>query len=968
MDNIHNVMYAGFKTAHFDKNIISKNRYRTEFITNNNTLGKKVLSSIEDELLNCDEFYISVAFITMSGITPLLQTLKVLEERNVKGKILTTDYLSFSDPRALDKLAMFKNIELKIYNSKELGFHTKGYIFKKDDIYRIIVGSANMTQKALTANNEWNTKIVSLKAGEYATDVLHDYDILWNHHNCFDYDEYIDEYRKQYNKNREIKKQLVYEPDYRDRNQFVPNLMQQEFISNLQAMYDEGKKRALLLSATGTGKTYASAFALKQLQAKKVLFLVHREQIAKQAIKSYKKIFGNTVSFGLLSGNNKDFDCDYLFATMQMMSKKNIYEKFNKDSFDFIIIDEVHRAGSSSYQTIMNYFTPRFYLGMTASPERTDGYDIFKVFDYNIAYEIRLQQAMEQDMLCPFHYFGISDLNIEGYTSDDKSELENFSYLVSEQRVNHIIEQSLYFGYSGDRIKGLVFCSNIKEANSLSDAFNKKGYTTTFLSGKSTQLERDEAIERLTSNNRIDKLDYIFTVDIFNEGVDIPEVNQVIMLRPTKSPIVFIQQLGRGLRNFEDKEYVVILDFIGNYNNNFMIPISLSGDKSYNKDNLRRYLMEGERVIPGVSTIHFDEISKKRIYESINKISGINKIINTSYISLKNKLGKIPSLLDFYEYGEIDPLLIIKQHKSYYSYLLKNEKEYTTKLTETESRLIEYMSSNIAKGTRIFEVAIIELLLQSITVDYNAVKEYILKNYNRTISHDEYSSSINVLQGKFVQNTLKEEYFQHISILENYDNKGYILNKWFMQSMNNSGFKLRINEIIALAKKRYLDKYHDTTNEVFKYGEKYTRKDVCYLLNANKDIASIMYGKWKIDQSVSLFVTYNKVLGIDNEYIDGKPDYGDEFIDNTTFIWVTQMGNGIQSTYTKDVLESTNRHLFVKKSDDEGAEFYYLGKCNIQSVASAKKNDKKGNAKDIAKIEFLMDKPVRNDIYQYLMD
>lgn len=369
------------------------------------------------------------------------------------------------------------------------------------------------------------------------------------------------------------------------------------------------------MTRAGTGKTYASAFAMRELGFKKVLFLVHREQILKQAQASYKKVLPSDISTGLLSGNYKEIEADYLFSTIQTMSRSNMLENFERDRFECIIIDETHKAGAESYHKIINYFKPKLLLGMTASPERTDGFDIYKLFDHNIASEIRLQDALKEDLLCSFHYFGISDLEVDGKTIEDNSD---FSFLANEARVEHIIKQAEYYGHDGERVKGLIFCSRNEEAKELSKEFNKRGYNTVALSGSNTQEEREEAIQRIEmdcgnmSSDEEKALDYIFTVDIFNEGVDIPEVNQIIMLRPTISAIVFVQQLGRGLRKSDNKEYVVVLDFIGNYNNNFLIPIALSGDRTYNKDTVRKYIREGSRIIPGCSTIHFEEITKKK--------------------------------------------------------------------------------------------------------------------------------------------------------------------------------------------------------------------------------------------------------------------------------------------------------------------------------------------------------------------
>ena len=668
-------LQTAIQTAYLDHTINSSLAYRPEFISNNYKLGKKVLVSIEEELQRCEEFCISVAFITESGITPLLQTLKDLEQRNIPGKILTTNYLMFSEPEALEKLAGLKNIELRMYvtNAETGGFHTKGYIFRKEEIYRIIIGSSNMTLSAITKNKEWNTKIVSTEQGELAQAVLQEFDELWQDEHTLAFEDFIDSYRQDYLAEKMIRKQkqqvvsesVVELENYR----LKPNKMQVAFVKNVMEMRAHQIDRALLLSSTGTGKSLASAFMLREMGTRRALFVVHREQIAKQTLKSYKRVFGSSRSYGLLSGNSRDFDADFLFATMQMISKEEIMSHYDPGDFDVIILDECHHAGAESYQKIMRYFKPKFWLGMTASPD-TNQYDIYSIFDHHIAYEIRLQQALEEDLLCPFHYFGITDLEIDGKVFDDSAGVKNFSNLISDARVDYVIDKANYYGFSGERVKGLIFCSRKDEAKELSRKFNERGLRTEVLTGEDDQARRETVIARLTDDEDVDnQLDYIFTVDIFNEGVDIPEINQVIMLRPTQSPVVFIQQLGRGLRKFEGKEYVVILDFIGNYMNNFMIPIALSGDRSYNKDAMRRYIREGARVIPGSSTIHFDEISKKRIYASIDTArTNDMKLLKESYTTLKYKLGRIPTIRDFKEFGSIDVTKIFEKCGSYYGF------------------------------------------------------------------------------------------------------------------------------------------------------------------------------------------------------------------------------------------------------------------------------------------------------------
>ena len=462
---------AGYETAYIDGSLAANLSYKPGFVSNNPGQGKKVISSIEDELLRCDKFQISVAFITLGGITPLLQTLKELEKRGIPGEILTTNYLNFSEPKALEKLNELKNVTIRMYDvdASDIGFHTKGYIFKKEEIYRIIIGSSNMTSAALTSNREWNTKLVSAEQGEVALEIVREFTELWNSEYALSFDRFFAIYTERYNiikHQREIAKREKI-PSL-EKYTLKPNSMQEEFITGLRKILEAGEKRALLISATGTGKTYASAFAMRELGFKRVLFIVHREQLVKQTIKSYKNVFADDTSMGIIVGSQsveKGKDKDYIFAMVETLSKDENIRKFNKDAFDCIILDEAHHSPANTYQKIMDYFEPRLFLGMTATPDKRDdsieGRNVYELFHYQIAHEIRLQRAMENNLLCPFHYFGISDITV----LDDKAvnarniSEKDFNQLTSEARVQHILEQAQYYGYSGCRVKGLIFCS-----------------------------------------------------------------------------------------------------------------------------------------------------------------------------------------------------------------------------------------------------------------------------------------------------------------------------------------------------------------------------------------------------------------------------------------------------------------------------------------------------------------------------
>lgn len=980
----------GLETAYIDGTIASNMAFKPQFVSNNYKEGKKVLSSIEEELLVCEQFQISVAFITMGGIEPLLQTLKELEKKHIPGQILTTNYLNFSEPKALEKLHALQNITLKMYDveSAEEGFHTKGYIFKKEEIYRIIIGSSNITKSALTTNKEWNTKIISTEQGEVAGEIIKEFDDLWHSSYALEFDTFYENYKEKYNiikRQREIAKQE--QVTSLEKYKLQPNSMQVGFISNLRKILESGEKRALLISATGTGKTYASAFAMRELGFKRVLFLVHRGQLARQTKKSYEKVFANTVSMGLVGAGYHDYNKDYIFATVQTLNKDEHLMEYKPDAFDCIVLDEAHHTSADTYQKVMNYFTPKLWLGMTATPDKRDdniaGRNIYEIFHYQIAYEIRLQQAMEENLLCPFHYFGISDIAMLGDKQVNTKKItdRDFNMLTGEERVKHIVEQAHYFGYSGEKVKGLVFCSRIEEAVALSEKFNQtinpetgKVFRTMALSGKTSEEERQRAFERLAMNEEeADKsnipLDYIFSVEILNEGVDIVEVNQVIMLRPTESPIVFIQQLGRGLRKAAGKEFVVVLDFIGNYSNNFMIPIALSGDRSYNSDTIRKYVISGNNTIPGASTVHFDEIAKDKIFASIDKIKGMKTIIRDSYVSLKNRLGRVPYLLDFYENGEVDPLVIIREYKTYQAFLESMEREnYQGKLTGDEITTLEYLSKTVLSGARPYELEILRKLLKEGTVNFEKFDNDFAVTYGYHVNLDSFDNAVEVLQGKFVSKEEEYQKYSHMDILCREEDRRLKRLIGFAKRLENAEFLRQVDDIVEVGLKRYADKYEAgvTEKSPFVIYEKYSRRDVSLLMNCGKDLSSTMYGMKRIGDDTFIFVTYHKEESTDDKnYIDGKPDYADAFEDNMIFLWDSQMGRGTESSYVEDVVQAKRKHLFVKKSDAETG-FYYMGQFDVMDVKAAKKKDNTGKMRDIAKLRMKMHHAVREDLLRYL--
>ncbi|HDI1226704.1 TPA: DEAD/DEAH box helicase family protein, partial [Staphylococcus aureus] len=586
MSRLLNDFNQSLKKGFIDKDISHKGNYTPKLLVNNK--NEKVLSTIIDELQKCETFYFSVAFITESGLASLKAQLLDLSNKGVKGKILTSNYLGFNSPKMYGELLKLKNVEVRLTDIA--GFHAKGYIFEHKDYSSMVIGSSNLTSNALKVNYEHNVLLSTMKNGDLVDSVKNEFELLWQKSTPLT-EQWINSYKESFEyrsleKLAEVEQtQMLLADKVKKSVEIVPNLMQAEALRSLKAIRDKTKDKALIISATGTGKTILCALDVREVNPNKFLFIVHNEGILNRAKEEFKKVLPikNDSDFGLLTGKHRDVDAKYLFATIQTLSRDDNFKQFDENEFDYIVFDEAHRSAASTYQRVFNYFKPKFMLGMTATPERSDELSIFELFDYNIAYEIRLQAALESDILCPFHYFGVTDYVHQGIKEDDVTKLR---YLTSDERVNYIIQKTDYYGYSGEILQGLIFVSSKKEAYDLADKLSSKGIKSVALTGDDSVNYRQIVIEKLKEG----KINYIITVDLFNEGIDIPEVNQVVMLRPTESSIIFIQQLGRGLRKSANKEYVTVIDFIGNYKTNYLIPIALSGDQSQNKDNYKKFL------------------------------------------------------------------------------------------------------------------------------------------------------------------------------------------------------------------------------------------------------------------------------------------------------------------------------------------------------------------------------------------
>ncbi|MFV9732258.1 DEAD/DEAH box helicase [Ligilactobacillus salivarius] len=917
-----------------DKNTFEQNdEYAAKLIAN--TKDETMYNRILDEVQYCKSFTFAVAFIE-SGILNSLKT--VLKDLNVQGRILTSTYLYFNKPQMFRELLKLPNVEIRVYEQNHGKFHAKGYLFQHEGYHSALVGSSNFTAGALKVNKEWNLLFTSHNNGKLTEDIASEIEEQWKGASKLT-PEWIDEYEKKYKiQNKPAIKVVSQSVDEDNSNYSIikPNKMQKEALKNLQKLRLLRETKGLIISATGTGKTYLAALDVKNYNPKRFLFVAHREQILKKSLDSFHKVLGGDkkTNYGILSGNTKNTDAKYLFATVQTLSKAENLNQFKRDEFDYILIDEAHHVGSKIYGKLLDYFTPDFLLGMTATPERSDDKNIYELFDYNVPYEIRLQEALEEEMLVPFHYIGVSDYTYNGEVIDDNT---NLKYLVSEERVKYVVEQSKYYGYDGDVLHGLVFVSRKEEADEIAKLLTKNGYPAQMLSGEDSQEQREQAIEKLKNG----ELTYLVTVDIFNEGIDIPFINQVIMMRKTESVIVFVQQLGRGLRKAQGKEYLTVIDFIGNYKNNYLIPVALTGDQSRTREGIREHVETGQ--IEGLSTINFELVAKKRILKQLRGKKNLFTLeIKKDYQELKRRLNKTPLIADFIKNNMVASqaiLSILNKKGNYNDFLLKVDKDaaYSWE-NDYLDKTLTFITSEFLSGKRIHELLLLQKLLdngvssrselEKLVVDNGSYcNDDVLNSVERILTLEYYKPKSYDDKNDKEKNKTEFAKLGGQTLIEIGNNKEYRFNKEISELLEKDhGFKKLFVDVIkaGLLNAREYDK-----ENIFTIEKRYTRSDVNRLLNWQRKIPAQSIGGYFIENGYCpIFVTYVKSNDIENSI-----KYEDRFISNSKIHCYTKNGRKLGKGETLKMFAGVSEGnpkltylLFVKRSDaEDDDEFVYLG-------------------------------------------
>lgn len=668
------------KEVNNDIEIKEKSINYNTITTSNSITGDKdhIYPKLKQSFKTATTIDIIVSFLMESGVKLLLQDLKEALNRGVKIRILTGNYLKITQPQALYllKSELKDKVDLRFYNNPNKSFHPKAYMFHNPIDSEIYIGSSNISRGALTSSIEWNYRFLKSTAPNDFKVFYDTFEDLFNNHSLIITDEVLKDYSKQWTRPN-IYKDIEKEESKEDNviNIFEPRGAQIEALYSLEKSREEGFDKGLVVAATGIGKTYLSAF--DSAKYNKILFVAHREEIIKQAAQSFKNV-RNSDDIGFFYSNQKDTKNSFIFALVQTLGKEQYLneEYFSKDYFDYIIVDEFHHAVSSNYKKIIDYFTPKFLLGLTATPERLDSKDVFALCDYNMVYEVRLKDAINKGWLVPFRYYGIYDETVNYEDIDYKNGKYDDKQLEEALMLNKRGEVILnhYLKYNSKRAIG--FCTSRHHAEYMAKVFNENNIPSAAVySGEKGEYseERNIALSKLTSG----ELKVIFSVDMFNEGLDVPAIDMVMFLRPTQSPTIFLQQLGRGLRKFKDKKYLNVLDFIGNYKKANLVPFLLSG-KEYSASECKKN-KQGDYEFPEECIVDFDfkiiDIFKKQAEREMK----VKDKVKEQFEVVTQMLGYRPSRVELFTYMDDEVYQNIRSKamnpfSNYLEYIKENDK------------------------------------------------------------------------------------------------------------------------------------------------------------------------------------------------------------------------------------------------------------------------------------------------------
>ena len=887
------------------------------------------LDKIKNSLRTCQSFCFSVSFIKRAGLVLLSQDIKAAIERGVKGKLITTIYQNFTDVESLKfflGLANHPNFECHLdydcfydeKNYEKYGFHSKGYLFNYGVESELIIGSSNITRFALLKNIEWDMMLRVSNDDETLLKAKEEFDILWEKTLPLDI-ALINKYAQRLNFAIER-----WDMDYNlASHEIKPNFMQRKALRELNRYRAMGQDKALVIAATGSGKTYLAAFDALNFSPEHLLYIVHEGSILKRSLSVFQTVFGGDVFMGEYTGEHKDLDASFLFSTNVSMCRS--LELFDKKQFDYIIIDECHHAAADSYKKIIDYFEPEFLLGLTATPERMDNQDVYELFGNNVPYELRLRDALVNELIVPFKYYGIRDDRVDFSKENERRMISQF---VTEDHCEFVVEHIEKHRVPNQKLKALAFCKTVSHAKMMAEAL-EQFYKTAYLTGKNDTGERVRAYEDLQSD-REGTLEVLCAVDIHNEGVDIPGVNMVLFLRPTESSTIFIQQLGRGLRKYDNKDYIPVVDFIGNnYKRSAQIALALGGLA-------QKFVMEKRLLVALVrddfKPLGLEQYGVEINIDSLSKEEILNYVENENFYSLKymkqdyNNFKKYinsptyPKHMDYLNSDSAPDLLKFMQIKignkktnSYYGFLKGIEEENLVEFNAEQENVINYLSG----------------LLQLVRPHDYLICKFLLEG----------DSSISLIEEKVkyeVQNYNEVEFFHALKYLA----KSHIViadgDTLSLGCELNNEFNNYLVDLLEYGLTKYKADYANNTGMFLLWNDyRYDQVQIKRCINPGYTAVGTYYGA---EGDVYIFASIKKDVAEGMEHLN----YKDKFLEPSVFQWECKAN--ISDGELNKLKTSKYAHLFIRKVESENGitlPFTYVGIGHLDNPRQSQNEERK---------------------------